>query len=124
MRQNTLRNDGCGRVLKDKGEGHLVTGHEIPEAEWGYSCTLSLTSALDGGWVINATPRPFYPREGEPVPLIQKARWAPEAVWTAAENLPPTGIRSPERATLTDSAVSPQLLYGRRGNIAELHGRT
>ena len=27
------------------------------------SSTLSLTSALDGGWVVNATPRPLYPVE-------------------------------------------------------------
>jgi len=28
-----------------------------------YSTTLSLTSALDGGWVVNATPRPLNPQE-------------------------------------------------------------
>ena len=28
-----------------------------------YICTLFLTSALDGGWVVNATPRRLYPRE-------------------------------------------------------------
>jgi hypothetical protein len=29
-----------------------------------YSSTLSLTSVLDvGGWVVKATPQPFYPRE-------------------------------------------------------------
>jgi hypothetical protein len=28
-----------------------------------YSSVLSLTSALDGGWVVNATPRPLYLRE-------------------------------------------------------------
>jgi hypothetical protein len=35
-----------------------------------YSCTLSLNSALDG-WVVNATPRALYPREREPVPIVQ-----------------------------------------------------
>jgi len=100
MRQNTLRNDGCGRVLKDKGEGHLVTGHEIPEAEWGYSCTLSLTSALDGGWVVNATPRPFYPRERSPVSIVQDAGWAPGPVCAVIENLaPPSGfVPGPSRS--------------------------
>jgi hypothetical protein len=39
-----------------KGKGHPRTGHEGPEGEYRYSCTLSLTSALDGGgW---STPRP------------------------------------------------------------------
>ena len=28
-----------------------------------YCSTLPSTSALDGGWVFSATPRPFYPRE-------------------------------------------------------------
>jgi hypothetical protein len=31
--------------------------------EYRYSSTISLTSAPDGRWVVNATPRPFYPRE-------------------------------------------------------------
>jgi len=29
----------------------------------GIASTLSLTSALDWGWVVSATPRPLYPRE-------------------------------------------------------------
>jgi hypothetical protein len=37
------------------------------------------------------------PREREPVPTVQKAGWAPRPVWTAAKNLVPTGIRSPDR---------------------------
>jgi hypothetical protein len=34
--------------VKAKGEVRLTTGHEGPEVEYRYSCTLSLTSALDG----------------------------------------------------------------------------
>ena len=30
----------------------------------------------------------------DPVPIVQEAGWAPEPVWTGAENLVPTGIRS------------------------------
>jgi len=37
------------------------TGHKDPEGEQKYSSTLPPTSALDGGWVVNATPRPLYP---------------------------------------------------------------
>jgi len=33
---------------KDEGKGHPGVGHKGPEGEWGYSSTLSLTSALDG----------------------------------------------------------------------------
>jgi hypothetical protein len=47
------------------------------------------------GWVVSTTPRPLYPRE-RPVPIIQEAGWAPGPVWTCAENLAPTGIRSPD----------------------------
>jgi hypothetical protein len=45
--------DGEG---KGKGKVHRRIGHEGPEGEQRYSCTLSLTSALDrGGW---STPLP------------------------------------------------------------------
>ena len=48
-------------------------------------------------WLLNATPRPLYSREREPVSIVQEAGWAPGPVWAGAENLAPTGIRSPER---------------------------
>jgi hypothetical protein len=48
-------------------------------------------------WVINATPRPLYPRERDPVAIVKEAGWAPGPVWTSAENLARTGIRSPDR---------------------------
>ena len=48
------------------------------------------------GWVINATPRPLTPRK-DPVPTVQQVGWASGLVWTVAENLAPTGIRSPDR---------------------------
>jgi len=38
------------------------------------------------GWVVNATTRPLYPRERDPVPIVQEAGWAPGPVWTGAEN--------------------------------------
>ena len=61
-----------------------------------YSSTLSLTSALyEGGW---STPRPGrFTHRKDPVPIVQEAGWAPGPVWTGAENLAPTGIRSPDR---------------------------
>ena len=48
------------------------------------------------GWVVNATFRPLYRRETDPVPIAKEAGWAPGPVWKGAENLAPTGIRSPE----------------------------
>ena len=38
----------------------------------------------------------FTPQERDPVPIVQEAGWDPELLWTAAENLAPTGIRSPD----------------------------
>jgi hypothetical protein len=28
------------------------------------------------GWVVNATPRPLYPREKDPAPIVQEAGWS------------------------------------------------
>ena len=55
------------------------------------------------GWVVNATPRSLYPRERDPVPIVQEAGWAPGPVWTGAEELAPTGIRSPDREARSES---------------------
>jgi hypothetical protein len=49
------------------------------------------------GYVINATLRPPYPRKRAPVPIVQETGWAPVPMWKGAENLAPTGIRSPDR---------------------------
>jgi hypothetical protein len=42
-------------------------------------------------------PRPLSTPGNDPVPILQKAGWAPGPVWTGAEYLAPTGIRSPDR---------------------------
>ena len=47
------------------------------------------------GWVVKAKPRPPYTRERNPVLIMQVAGWALGPVWTGAENLASTGIRSP-----------------------------
>jgi hypothetical protein len=54
--------------LKEKF--HPITGHEGPEEDCNYSTTLSLTSALDGGCMVSAMPRSFYPRERNPAPNL------------------------------------------------------
>jgi hypothetical protein len=59
-----------------------------------HTYTLSLTSALVGdGW---STPRAgrFTPQERDQVLIVQGNGWAAEPVWTGANNLAPTGIRS------------------------------
>ena len=42
-----------------------------------------------GGGVFSATPRPSYPWERDPVPIVYEAGWAPWPVWTGVENLAP-----------------------------------
>jgi hypothetical protein len=50
------------------------------------------------GTVVTATPRPLYPRERDPVPIVEEAGFALRPVWMSAENLALTGIRSPHRS--------------------------
>ena len=53
-------------------------------------------------------PRPLFTPGKDPVPIVQEAGWAPGTVWTGAENLDPTGIRSP------DPPARSQSLYRQR----------
>jgi hypothetical protein len=55
------------------------------------------------GWMVNATPRPLYPRKTDSVAILWEAGWTPGSVWTGAENLAPTGIRSPARSPRSES---------------------
>ena len=41
---------------------------------------------------VNATLRPLYPRERDPVPIVQEVGWASVPVWTGAQNLLPARI--------------------------------
>jgi hypothetical protein len=61
----------CEVAIKGKGKGrvHARTGHRA-------SVPLFLTSALVGGGVVNAAPRPLCPQERDPVPIEQAARCA------------------------------------------------
>jgi hypothetical protein len=71
-----------------------------------------MTTALEGVRGQRHAPAAIYPGKN-PVPIVQEAGWAPGPVWTGAENLAPTGIRSPDRPART------QLLY-RLSNPAHL----
>ena len=55
------------------------------------------------GWGVSVTPRPLFTPGKNPVPIVQEAGWAPGPVWTGAENLTPTGIRSPDRPARSQS---------------------
>jgi len=46
------------------------------------------------GRVVSSMHWPHFTPGKEKVPIVQEAGWAPGPVWTGAENLIPTGIRS------------------------------
>jgi hypothetical protein len=48
-------------------------------------------------------PGRFTPAERDPVPILQGAEWASGTVWTDAENLASTGVRSPDRPARSES---------------------
>jgi hypothetical protein len=48
-------------------------------------------------------PRPLSTLGKVPVPIVQEAGWAVGSVWTGAENLASTGIRSPDRPARSQS---------------------
>ena len=99
---------GIKQCKRSKGKCRPRTGHEDPEGEYSYSSTLSFTTTLDGVGV-QATSWPLYPQERYPVPIVQEAGWAPGPVWTGAENLAATGIRSPDFSARSESLY--RLIY-------------
>ena len=49
-------------------------------------------------------PAAFTPGK-DPVPIVQEVGWASEPVWIGAENLSPTGIRSPDLPARSESLL-------------------
>jgi len=62
-----------------------------------------MTTALEGSEGSALRPGPLFTPGKDPVTIVQEAGWAPGPVWTGAENLTPTGIRSPDRPTRSQS---------------------
>jgi hypothetical protein len=60
-----------------------------------YSATLFLDLGTRRG-SVSVMPRPLSTPGKDPVPIVQEAGWAAGPFWTGAENLAPTGIRSPD----------------------------
>ena len=52
---------------------------------------------------LSVTPRPLLTPGKDPVPILQGTGWDPRPVWTGAENLAPTVIRSPDRPARSQS---------------------
>ena len=61
------------------------------------------------GWGVSVTPWPLFTPGKDPVPIVQEAEWAPGLVWTCAENLATTGIRSPNRPARSSVAIPTEL---------------
>jgi hypothetical protein len=55
------------------------------------------------GWGVSVTPRPLFTPGKDPILIVQEGGWAPGQVWIGAENLTPTGIRSPDRQARSQS---------------------
>jgi hypothetical protein len=53
-----------------EGKVHHVTNNEGTEGEYRYSYTLSLSSTLDGGWVVNTMPQLLCPHQSPCTPCI------------------------------------------------------
>ena len=73
------------------------------------------------GWVVSITPRPLFTPGKDPVFIVQEVGCATGPVWTGAENLAPTGIRSPVCPACSQSLY--QLSYTAHSFNIE-HGET
>jgi hypothetical protein len=62
-----------------------------------------MTNGTRSGWGVSVTPRPLFNPGNDPVPILQEAGWVPGSIWTGAENLTPTEIRSPDRPDRSQS---------------------
>ena len=70
------------------------------------------------GWVVNATPRPFYLWERPGTKCV--GGWVgPDPGWTGAENLTPNRIRSPDRVAIPTEIYRPKLNMA-EGGITKL----
>ena len=63
--------------------------------------------------MINVTLPPPYPQERDPVPFAQEAEWAPGHIWTGAENLAFTDVRTPDLPIFTYMLLLPEGQWGK-----------
>jgi hypothetical protein len=80
---------------KVKGKDRPVTGHEVPEVEYRYSSTLSLTSVLDSVGGQSHAPAPITPGKTR-CPLYRRLGGPKGRSGQVRKISPPTGIRSPD----------------------------
>jgi len=80
----------------------LCTGRTVRSGSRGIAL-LFLDHGTRRGWGVSVTPRPLFTPGKDSVPILQEAEWVPVPVWTGAENLAPTGIRSSDHPTHSQS---------------------
>jgi hypothetical protein len=79
-------------LVEMKSKFHHITCHEgtVGVEVLMY---LYLTSALCGGWLVKAMPRPLHSCERHAVLILQKAGWVSGPLWTAVEDfVTPVGL--------------------------------
>jgi hypothetical protein len=62
-----------------------------------------MTTALEGVRDQRHAPAALYPHGKDQASIVQEAGYAPRPVWKVAENLAPTGIRSPDHPARSQS---------------------
>jgi len=112
----------------------LCTGHRAHVGRRGIALPF-LDHGTRKGLEVSVMLLPLFTPGKDPVSIVQEAGWAPGPVWTGAENLALTGIRSPDRATRSQSLYwlsyrSPLMwgvlqhylygIYGRTSNVCLL----
>jgi len=80
----------------------LCTGRTAHRGSRGIAL-LFLDHGTRREWGVSVTPRPLFTPGKDLVPIVQEAGWTPGSVWTSAENLDTTGIRSPVRPARSQS---------------------
>ena len=91
-----------GKVLPCTGTLRLCAGRMAHKGSRGIAL-LFLDHSTRRGWGVSITPWLLFTSGRDPVPVVQEAGWAPGLVWTGAENLAPTRIRSPGRPVRSQS---------------------
>ena len=105
---NKLQNARCNDKDSKKVKCTLVQALRLCTGRTAHSgsrgiALLFLEHGTRRVWEVSDTPRPLFTPGKDPVPIVQEAGWAPGPVWTGAENLAPTGIRSPDRRARSQS---------------------
>jgi hypothetical protein len=81
---------------------HPCTGRTAHRGSTGITLPF-LEHGTRRGWGVSVMLWPLFTPGKDPVPIVQEAVWAPGSVWTGAENLAPTRIRSLDRPTRSQS---------------------